>query len=143
VPDGVIFTFATDINDSYELPAVGACMWETTVPAVVAEKLIYGSGDTVCSGGSPIRSTGGGVVMRVVRTGDGWDAHVGQYAAALDWGDVAAASINSAACNIGDVAPSNNEICHLAEVDNPLDYDTHATGGMLSVDVAGQPQVCP
>jgi hypothetical protein len=140
--DSVLIDFAGDLNVDYDLTAVAECVWEATVPGAIAEKLLYGSGVTDCTG-TPQTFPGYDVSIRVVRTADGWEVYAGQYAFDLGWGDVARASVKSSSCETGGSAANDNETCHLAGVDSETDYDTHATDGQVKLVPTDPAPVCP
>jgi hypothetical protein len=140
--DSVLIDFAGDLNDDYALTAVAECVWEATLAGAIAEKLLYGSGISDCMG-TPNVFTGSDVSLRVVRTVDGWEAYVGQYALSEGWGDVARATVKSSSCAMGGNAANDNETCHLAAVGNAADYDTHATGGQVQLVLIDPEPACP
>jgi hypothetical protein len=139
--NSITMDFADDPNGEYVLPAIAECVWQTNVPALIAQKILYGS-STDCNGVSN-SFTDVDVVMRVERTEDGWELFAGMYSVALRWGDVARASIATAACDVGDSAPSANAACELAGANDPQDYDMHATGGSASIEISDPQPVCP
>jgi hypothetical protein len=140
--DSILIDFAGNLNDEYELEAVAECVWEVTLPGAITEKRLYGSGVSDCTG-TFNTFTGPDVSLRVVRTADGWQTHVGQYALSEGWGDVAAANVKSGSCASAGMALNDNETCHLAGVDSETDYDTHATGGQVELVPTDPAPVCP
>ena len=140
--DSVELEFDVDVNDTWELDATAECVWSATIPAAIAKKRLYPSGVSDCSG--PANTfEGNDVDLLVVRSSDGWDAWVGQYAIDLFWGDVARGFVKTASCAAGGSDSNENETCHLAASGSDTDQDTHAVNGQLSIAIADPDPVCP
>jgi hypothetical protein len=138
--DGITIEFVENLNAAYSLRAVAECVWEATLPGGIVQKTFLGN--ETCSGpASPQGQTD--VVLRVSRTATGWEVHAGQYPVSLGWGDVVRSTIESASCDVGDAAPNANEVCELAEVGAPADYDVHAIGGSTVLEITDTQPVCP
>ncbi|HYC54588.1 MAG TPA: hypothetical protein VEL28_06600 [Candidatus Binatia bacterium] len=135
--DSIRLNLAEEFNGTYFLTPVAECVWEVTLPALVAEKVLYGSTVTDCTGSSQTFSDID-VTLQVVRTAESWEVYAGTYVLSLGWGDMFRATVESAGCDLVGSADNQNESCELAQSGSPSDYDTHGTGGTAELEIVGE-----